>query len=182
MHTTKRRSLKFIALVACLPLVTVVAGAATLYPQTPEGAQRWIAKQWTEQLARTDTGGGVTGVTSSAIGVTGFDHPSKIRWSVYGLAGLSLYDVTDPSKPRLIVIGSPSKMTEDVALNLAHYLSPAIARELQRFQDTHTDEPITKITRKGKTQEWRGFGHFEVKNEAGEVIVAADVTSIKITD
>ncbi len=171
----RSRSVRVLALVACLPLVTVVVGATTLYPQTPEGAQRWLANHWAWQLARTEVGGGTTGLGNSTLGVTGFHHPSKLTWSVYGVARITLTDVSQPSEPELIAIGGPLPLTQDRAVLIARYLSPAIGEAIREFQQTHTQNPVTTITQDGKTQRWQGFGHFEVKATDGKVIITADV-------
>jgi hypothetical protein len=170
----RRRAARIIALAVVVPALIVVASAATLFPQTAEGADRWLDEMWVEQEAfAKPKEGSSAGVEESVVGISGYFVGERLTWSVHGVARVT---VRGPEK--LFGGGQTLAMNKDLQMKIARLASPAVASAIGRFQQTYRDNPTTTLTLDGKVQQWQGFGHFEVKNEAGEPVVLADVEPV----
>jgi hypothetical protein len=169
-----RSTWKVAALAVALSTLTLVAGAATLYPQTPEGAQQWLEQRWVEQTKFGTTGGGHNGVSDSPMGVSGFEESGALTWNTHGVAQVTLRDKTG-----LLARVQTRSMAQDLELKVARLMSPALATALHQFQETYRDRPMTTFTLEGRSISYPGFGHFEVKDTQGEVRFVADVVPLK---
>lgn len=162
---------RMVAIAAVVPLLIVVASAATLFPQTADGAQQWMEKRWSEQTTAGMHSGATSGISGSPMGVTGFDAKEQVTWSMHGIARIKIH-----IKGGSYCDGTTIPFTKDLEMRIARLLSPAISTAVREFQEAHQSNPETTVIVHGQSQQWNGFGHFEFKDKAGDTVLTADVT------